>query len=219
MRTRSAVTALTALAALVSAAPLLAQDDAMMKDKAMNAPAEGMFAGAGGHKAAGTVHLLGSGTKRQLHFTPDFKVDKGPDVYVALTDSTRRVTDKSLVVGKLSKTSGEQLYDLPAGADLGGYTHVVLWSKKNRASLGEAPLGTGAMDGMMKDESGMMKDEGGMMKDETGMMKDEDGMMKDEGGMEKDEDGMKKDESGMEKDDGAMMDKDGGEMTKPDSGM
>ena len=122
------------LVSLASVPALRAQqDEAMTKD-------QGTFAGADGHKASGAVHLVASGTGHLLHFTPDFSVERGPDVYVTLTDSTRRVTSQSLVVGKLTRFSGEQTHDLPAGAELGRYTHVVLWCKKYDVRMGEAAL-------------------------------------------------------------------------------
>jgi hypothetical protein len=163
--TPSILTTLALLLATLGSAPAVgAQED--HGGAAMKGPlAEGSFAGSEGHKAAGTVHLVDSGANRQLHFTPDFKVERGPDVYVTLTDSTRRVTGSSLVVAKLTRFSGEQVFDLPAGADPGRYTHVVLWCKKYRVKMGEAALAIApgkGMDGMMKEEGGAMKENAGM---------------------------------------------------------
>jgi hypothetical protein len=165
--TAGTLASLVLLLAPLGAVPALrAQEDAaMMKDKAMQGPlAEGMFAGSEEHEAAGTVHLVGSGTGHRLHFTPDFKVERGPDVYVTLTDSTGRVTGSSLVLAKLTKFSGEQVFDLPAGAEPARYARVVLWCKKYRVKMGEAPLAMAGkgMDGMMKEEGGAMKKDEGM---------------------------------------------------------
>jgi hypothetical protein len=68
-------------------------------------------------------------------------------------------------VAKLTRFSGEQVFDLPAGADPGRYTHVVLWCKKYRVRMGEAALAIApgkGMDGMMKEEGGAMKENAGM---------------------------------------------------------
>ncbi len=145
------------------------QGDAMKKDSAerqdhaamaMKEPlAEGKFVGVQNHKASGTAHIVNAGGKRQLHFTPDFSLEKGPDVYVTLTDGSKRVTGMSLVIGKLTRFAGEQSYDRPATADLAKYTHLVLWCKKYSVAMAEATLsspGGEKMDGTMHDEDATM---------------------------------------------------------------
>ena len=52
-----------------------------------------------------------------------------------------------MFLGKLSKFSGGQVFDVPAGTDLKAFTHVVLWSKKDNAAFGTASLAVG--DAMM----------------------------------------------------------------------
>ena len=150
-------------------AHLLGQErDAMKKDRPL---AEGKLVGAENHQASGTVHLLTAGEKRLLHFTPDFSLEKGPDVYVTLTDGPKPVEGASLVVARLKRFSGQQSFDLPAGADLSRYSHLVLWCKKYSVAMGVATLthDTGKMDGMMDEEDAMMDKEGAMMdKGDTG---------------------------------------------------
>ena len=156
------------LLAMLPVAPLLAQqDDAMKKDHAamaMGEPsAQGKFVSAESHKASGAVHLVNAGGKRQLHFTPDFSVEKGPDVYVTLTNGPKPVQGQSLVIARLTRFSGEQSYDLPATADLTKYSRLVLWCRKYSVAMAEAKLTSdaGKMDGTMGHEGATMgkKDE------------------------------------------------------------
>lgn len=163
-------------------APLLAQEDgAMEKDQgtmqdhtamAMGKPsAQGKLTNVGDHKASGTVHLVNVEGKRQLHFTPDFSIEKGPDVYVTLTNGPKPVKGASLTIARLARFSGEQSFELPANIDLGKYSHVVLWCKKYSVSMGQAKL-EAAGTGMMGDEGAMKKkDEGAMMDKEDKMGK------------------------------------------------
>jgi Electron transfer DM13 len=153
-------------------APLSGQEDhAMKKDQPA---AEGKLEGAEGHRASGTVHIMVAGQKRQLHLTPDFSVEEGPDVYVTLTNGPKPVEGASLQIAKLTRFSGEQSFDLPAGADPGRYSHLVLWCKKYSVAMGVAKLThhAGKMEGMMeKEDTGVIeREEGGMMDKEGAMM-------------------------------------------------
>ncbi len=176
LSTLSSVSAALLLAVL-PAVPLRAQqDDAMKKDHAtrqdhaamaMGEPsAQGKLVGVENHKASGTVHIINAGAKRQLHFTADFSAEKGPDVYVTLTDGPKPVKGMSLVIARLTRFSGEQSYELPTTADLNKYSHLVLWCRKYSVAMAEAKLsspGTGKMDGVMGDEGATME-----KKDEMG---------------------------------------------------
>ena len=89
----------------------------------------------------------------------------------------------SLELGKLRKADGAQSYDIPESANLAGYSTVLLWSKKDKAVVGEATMGShgtmgsmdhGSMDkGAMMDKPAMAKDTSMMksMAKDTGMMK------------------------------------------------
>ncbi len=182
---------IAALGALVSAAmatPAAAQAagaDAMQKD-AM-ATSKGTLQGAEGHQAGGGFEIHGAGKDRHVRLGPDFKVERGPDVYVVLARGAK-VVDGDLYLGKLKRFSGASDYAIPANADLAAYTHLVLWCKKYSVAMGTAPLPRPAMAGgeMAKDamsKDGMAKDSMGkddkMMKDDR-MMKDDDKMTKDD---------------------------------------
>ncbi|MGH7751249.1 MAG: DM13 domain-containing protein [Gemmatimonadales bacterium] len=65
------------------------------------------------------------------------------------------------MIGKLTRFSGGQSYDLPATADLGKYTHLVLWCRKYSVNMAEPTLtspGSKKMDGMMQDEGATMEE-------------------------------------------------------------
>ncbi len=167
MRTLHCLPGASAILLLVSVplAPLLSQERGAMRN---NQPlAEGKLVGAENHQASGTVHIVNAGEKRQLHFTPDFSLEKGPDVYITFTDGPKPVEGASLVVARLKRFSGEQSFDLPAGTDLGRYSHLVLWCKKYSVAMAVAPLTHHAekMDGTM-DKEGAMMDKGDTSKPE-----------------------------------------------------
>jgi hypothetical protein len=125
------------------------EEDAMAKDPPKQqvdamarsaSSAEMRLAGAEGHRAMGAVHLVTANGKRQLHFTRDFSLEKGPDVYVTLTNGPKPVEGSSVVVARLTKFSGEQSFELPSNIDLSRYSHLVLWCKKYSVAMGIAKL-------------------------------------------------------------------------------
>jgi len=130
----------------LAAAPLLAQEtDSMAKDKGAMAP-HGTFVGAEGHTAKGAYEIATAGGKTELKLGSDFSVEKGPDVYVVLSPAAKVPAKGALYLGKLSRFDGAQAFPVPAGTDLGAYTHVVLWCKKYSVAMGIASLaGGGAM--------------------------------------------------------------------------
>ncbi len=120
------------------------QEDAMKKDRA------GELVGAKGHRASGTVHIATREGKSRLHFTPDFSLEKGPDVYITLTNGPKPVEGASVVISRLTRFSGEQTFDLPAGADHSKYSHLVLWCRKYSVAMAVTELssqGGKKMDG------------------------------------------------------------------------
>jgi hypothetical protein len=171
---RSPALALALGLALHPAANLLAQEDGAMKQDhdamhdagamSMGPSAEGAFTGANGHQAAGTVHLLDAKGKRQLHFTADFVADKAAETYVTLANGPTPEAGSSTTVAELKRFKGEQTFDLPAGTEPGGYTHVVLWSRKQGKATALAELHAA---GMMKDDAMGTKD--GMMEKDDAM--------------------------------------------------
>lgn len=179
---------LVALAVMTGvAAPAMAQsmsnDKAMASDKMMATGMKGTFSGAMNHSVSGSYALTGSGKERKLEFGNDFRMDKASDVYVMLGKGMMK-DQGSLELGKLKKTDGAQSYDIPESANLASYSTVLLWSKKDKAVVGEATMGghdaMGSMDHGSMDKGGMI-DKPAMSKD-TGMMKP---MAKDSGMMKK----------------------------------
>jgi pentapeptide MXKDX repeat protein len=120
--------------------------DAMAMDHGAMMLPHGTFAAAGGHKAGGSFALSTAGGKTQLKLGDDFSVEKTPDLYVVLSTGPS-VTEGAVFLGKLSKFSGAQVFDVPAGTNLQGFSHLVLWSKKDKVALGAASLADGG--GMM----------------------------------------------------------------------
>ncbi|MEO7473900.1 MAG: hypothetical protein ABIY46_01030 [Gemmatimonadales bacterium] len=55
------------------------------------------------------------------------------------------------MLGKLKQSHGGQSYDLPKGKDLSGFTHLLVWSKKEKRAVAAAewhPGTGGAMEHM-----------------------------------------------------------------------
>lgn len=126
--------------------------DGMMEDHGAGAMMpHGNFTGADGHRAKGSYEIATSGGKTLLKLGGDFSVEKGPDVYVVLSQAEKVPAKGSLFLGKLTRVTGPQAFDLPAGTDLAAFTHVVLWCKKYSVPMGVASL---RGDGKMMDEMG-----------------------------------------------------------------
>jgi hypothetical protein len=85
------------------------------------------------HKARGSFEVATVSGTSQLRFGKDLSADKGGPTGLSL--------------GKLKQFSGEQTLAIPAGTDLAGYPHVVLWCRKSDATLGATPLASA--DGVM----------------------------------------------------------------------
>ena len=109
----------------------------MGKDSAMGAGASMMFMGAAGQKAAGDYQITEADGKQQLKLTDDFAVAAGPDLNLVLANGDTP-DKKSLYLGKLKQAAGGQTYDLPKGKDLGAYTTLLVWSKKEKRAVASA---------------------------------------------------------------------------------
>jgi pentapeptide MXKDX repeat protein len=120
--------------------------DGMAMEHGMTMLPHGAFAGAEGHKAGGSFALVREGDQTVLKLADDFWTEKGPDVYLVLSNGPKASTG-AVFLGKLSKFSGAQVFAVPPGTDLGAFTHVVLWSKKDNVAFGAASLAAG--DAMM----------------------------------------------------------------------
>lgn len=123
----------------------MAQDGMAMDHGMMMAP-HGTFAGSGGHSAGGSYAFVTEGGKTLLKLGPDFSVEKAPDVEVVLSAGPS-VSKGAVFLGRLSKSSGPQMFELPGGTDLEAFSHILLWSGKDKAPLGVASLAGGG--GMM----------------------------------------------------------------------
>jgi pentapeptide MXKDX repeat protein len=120
--------------------------DGMAMEHGMMMLPHGAFAGAEGHKAGGSFTLVREGDQTVLKLGDDFSAEKGPEVYLALSNGPKASTG-AVFLGKLSKFSGAQVFAVPPGTDLKAFTHLVLWSKKDNVAFGTASLAAG--DAMM----------------------------------------------------------------------
>ena len=176
VRAMLVVLALTSGGVLPAMAQSMANDKAMSGSKMMAAGTRGTFSGTMNHVVSGSFTVIGSGKDRKLELGSDFKVDQSSDVYVVL--ATGMTKDQgSLELGKLKKANGPQTFDIPESVNLATFHSVLLWSKKDKAVIGEAALGghasMGAMDHGAMDHGHMAKDSGMMkpMAKDSGMMK------------------------------------------------
>ncbi|HEY6947907.1 MAG TPA: DM13 domain-containing protein [Gemmatimonadales bacterium] len=126
-------------------ADAMGKDD-MAMDHGMRTALHGMFAGSGGHSAGGSYAFITEGDKTVLKLGPDFSVEKAPDVEVVLSAGPS-VSKGAVFLGRLSKFSGPQVFEVPSGTDVEAFSHLVLWSGKDKAALGVASLAGGG--GMM----------------------------------------------------------------------
>ncbi|MGH7546558.1 MAG: DM13 domain-containing protein [Gemmatimonadales bacterium] len=148
--------ALALVAALCFTRPLAAQADtakAMAHDSmghdamAMPKTLHSSFTGVGDHKASGGFEVVTEHGKQVLRFTQDFSLSRAPDAYVVLS-STTGVDQRSLYLGRVKRFSGVSAFAIPASTDLAGFSHVVIWCKKFKVALADAPLASG--EGMMQ---------------------------------------------------------------------
>ncbi|MFC7597363.1 DM13 domain-containing protein [Terrabacter sp. GCM10028922] len=117
---------------------------------APNAPVrvlgEGRFVD-GEHATSGTARVLELADGTRLLRLEGFSTSDGPDVDVWLTDQPaggddwRRYDDgRYVALGDLKGTDGNQNYVIPADADLGGLTSVVIWCDRFDVAFGTAPV-------------------------------------------------------------------------------
>jgi hypothetical protein len=129
---------------------MMGHDSAMGMDKGMDKGANMMFMGAAGQKAGGQYAVTEAGDKRQVTLTDDFSVAPGSDLYLVLANGDTPDKD-ALWLGKLQHATGAQTYDLPKGRDLGKFTKLLVWSKKEKRAAATAdwhPADGGAMGHM-----------------------------------------------------------------------
>jgi electron transfer DM13 len=113
---------------------MMAHDTGMMKEE--GAAPNMMFMGAEGAKASGDYTITDVGGRRRLTLTQDFAVADAPDLVLLLSSGP---TDKdALTLGKLKQPAAGQSFDLPKGKDLGKYTTLLVWSKKQKRAVATA---------------------------------------------------------------------------------
>lgn len=144
------------IAALCLATPLFAQQAA--SNAAMSMEPHGVFTGANKHTVTGSYHLVSSGNGNAVSLGADFVLDGAPDPYVVLSPTDKGDATGALNLGRLQKPKGAQSYAIPAGTNLGAFSHVLIYCKKYNATLGDSPLAVGDKmhsDAMMKHDSAM----------------------------------------------------------------
>jgi len=104
------------------------------------------------HSTTGRLQLVRLADGRRQVLLQDLDTSDGPDLRVWLTD--RAVVPgragwgvfddgRWLELGRLRGNRGDQVYDVPASADLSGITSVSIWCKRFAVSFGAAPLQAG----------------------------------------------------------------------------
>jgi hypothetical protein len=135
--------------------PMKGMDHGMMKDSSMKGMGMGMgmdhgmmhpmFTGRHDHKVSGSYTILDRDGGKSLALGADFSLDGAPDPYVVLSADEMGTGSGTLVLGRLKKKSGASVFPIPAGTDLGRYSHVLIWCKKFNVTLGEAQLASSSM--------------------------------------------------------------------------
>ncbi|PPK61744.1 DM13 domain-containing protein [Actinokineospora auranticolor] len=75
-----------------------------------------------------------------------FSTSDGPDVHVWLAETPAGAgwhaydDARTVPLGELKATDGNQNYPIPAGADLKGLRSVVIWCDRFNVAFGSAPL-------------------------------------------------------------------------------
>ena len=103
------------------------------------------------HETTGTVRLIRLSDGRTQLLLVKLSTSDGPDLRVWLTDQPViagrdgwHVFDDGRYVelGRLKGNQGNQVYEVPAGADLNGLTSVTIWCRRFSVSFGAADLTT-----------------------------------------------------------------------------
>ncbi len=135
------------LAAQADSAKAMAHDamghDAMELSKSLH----GSFTAVGNHRVSGGFEVVTENGTQVLRFTQDFSLGKAPDPYVVLS-RTAGTDQQALYLGRVKSFSGVATFAIPAETDLARFSHVVIWCKKFKVALADAPLESGA--GMMQ---------------------------------------------------------------------
>ena len=108
--------------------------------------AQGRFVD-GEHATSGTARVIELADGRRYVRLEGFSTSDGPDVHVWLTDQPAGGTNwgryddgRSVALGRLKATDGNQNYAIPGDTDLDGLTSVVIWCDRFNVAFGSAPL-------------------------------------------------------------------------------
>ncbi|MEM9782495.1 MAG: DM13 domain-containing protein [Pseudomonadota bacterium] len=99
--------------------------------------ARGSFVGASNHVTTGHARVVFDAGRVLIELEDDFTFDGAPDPKVALGQNG---FDASTIMGPLRSNTGRQVYELPAGADIGAYNEVWIWCERFNVPLGVAAL-------------------------------------------------------------------------------
>lgn len=99
--------------------------------------AKGTFVGHGKFTTTGSAVVFRDATGWKVKLGPDFNYSGAPDPKVGL-GRNGYITGTTL--GHLTSASGEQVYALPAGLDIGDYDQVWIWCEKFSVPIGHADL-------------------------------------------------------------------------------
>lgn len=95
------------------------------------------------HPTSGNAQIVMQNGKKYLKLDSSFQSESGPDVFILLH---RQGSPKSygkadyIKLGRLKKFSGQQMYTIPNGVNIGNFKSVVIWCRKFNATFGFAPL-------------------------------------------------------------------------------
>ncbi|MCP3802806.1 DM13 domain-containing protein [Allokutzneria sp. A3M-2-11 16] len=98
------------------------------------------------HKTTGTAKVLTLADGNRVLRLEGLATSDGPDLHVWLTDATaggswgKYDDGRSVKLGALKATHGNQNYAIPAKAELGGLRSVVIWCDRFNVAFGSAPL-------------------------------------------------------------------------------
>jgi hypothetical protein len=128
----------------------MAKDEApavMAKDEA---PAENVLVSSGSfepleHAGRGTASIIRTTEGEHVLTLTDFETDAGPDLVVMLVagdpaNDTDVENGRTVRLGKLKGTSGDQQYVLPADVDPAEFTHAYVWCRAFSVGFTRAKL-------------------------------------------------------------------------------
>lgn len=126
----------------LASAPGAGDPEASEQSKRPVELARGTFAGADGHAGTGTATVIGQPDGSRLLTFTEFDVDPGAAVEVYLVPGDGTDVSDRVELGDLKGNVGDQQYEVPADADLGRYSTVVLWCTPFTVRIAVAELGT-----------------------------------------------------------------------------